>query len=111
MDKVLFRNVKLALSASLLTLWGCGTLQAWPYFGRSDILLFAALVLQWRVPSARQHQCHLCVGVSLAIIVGSLLFGFWLGDEFYHSVYGVLPFWALGFWAIVYAASRPEVVG
>lgn len=112
-------RLRLAISATLLSIWACSWLFEWPLIGNYNILFLAALALQWPDFQFRRQSKIFTVVYSIILIlaVGAMaLVGYALGDSelraVLHGPYFVLPAWALGFLSIVVNAvpeSAPSV--
>ena len=101
-------RLRLAISATLLSLWACAWMFNWPLIGNYNLLFLAALALQWPDYQFRRYSktFTFVYWIILILAVVAIAFvGYALGDSelraVLHSPYFVLPAWAFGFLSVV----------
>jgi hypothetical protein len=110
----ILENLTVGASATLLTLWACGTLLSWPFVGDTNVFLLLPLFLRWPQRGAwptkdavwRYVFFAALVVWLLALLAAVVLVEDTVLKAFIHSAYYVIPMWCFGFLVIV----RPRVM-
>jgi len=105
-------RLRLATSATLLSLWGCAWLFDWPVVGNYNVLFLAALAIQWPDYQFRRYSrtFTLLYYTILILVAGAIVLAAFTQDDaeyraVMHSPFFVVPARAIGFLSIVLSGT------
>jgi hypothetical protein len=110
------RNLRLAISISLVCLWCFATLERIPYFGGSLFLLLVAAVIPWpgrywaQGLEWKRSEIFIALMVLVALVTCAFLFSLAISEKnfemVWHSPLFVFLVWVYFTWSLVHQTTR-----